>query len=132
MPFSKSYNKRTGITYVYEVLESKWSSERHRCEQKRKLIGKIDPITGEIVPTGQRGRPKGSKKTESRQEVLELNNKLAQERQKTQQVAKDMKKRTEMIQKYVKEQDESLNRLADSLKQMIEVNHQFLDQFSDN
>ena len=132
MSFSRSYNKRTGVTYVYEVLESKWSPERQRCEQKRKLIGKIDPITGEIVPTGQRGRPKGAKQAPSQQEVLELNNKLAQERQKSQQTEKSMKKRNDMIKKYITELGKALDALADSLQRMIEANHQILNQLSDN
>ena len=131
MPISRSYNKRTGITYVYEVLESKWSPERHRCEQKRKLIGKIDPITGEIVPTGKRGRPKGSKQAASQQELLELSNKLAQERQKSQQAAREVKKRNAVIQKYITEQGSSLEILVDSLQRMIETNHRILNQLND-
>lgn len=51
MSYSKSYNKNTGITYVYEVLENKWDKEKKRAVNKRRLIGKIDPVTGEIVPT---------------------------------------------------------------------------------
>lgn len=53
----KKLNKQTGITYVYES-ESYWDKEKQQPRSKRKLIGKIDPETGEIVPTGRKGRPK--------------------------------------------------------------------------
>lgn len=54
MSISKSYNKQTGITYVYEVYENYWNKEKKRPESKRRLIGKIDPETGRIVPTSRR------------------------------------------------------------------------------
>lgn len=48
-------DKRTGITYVYES-ESYWDKEKKQPRARRKLIGKIDEATGEIVPTDGRGR----------------------------------------------------------------------------
>lgn len=54
MSLSKSYNKQNGVTYVYEVLENYWDKEKKRPQSKRKLIGKIDPGTGEIIPTSRR------------------------------------------------------------------------------
>lgn len=50
------FDKRVGITYVYES-ESYYDKEKHQSRSKRKLIGKIDPATGEMVPTGKKGRP---------------------------------------------------------------------------
>lgn len=49
----KKLNKQTGVTYVYES-ESYWDKEKKQPRSKRKLIGKIDEQTGEIVPTGGR------------------------------------------------------------------------------
>ena len=43
-------NKKTGITYAYEN-EAYWDKEKQQSRAKRKLIGKVDPNTGEIVPT---------------------------------------------------------------------------------
>ena len=60
MSISKSYNKQNGVTYVYEVIENYWDKEKKQSRSKRKLIGKIDPVTGEMVPTSSRGRPKKS------------------------------------------------------------------------
>jgi len=49
------YDKRTGITYLYES-ESYWDKEKQQPRSKRKLIGKLDEQTGEIIPTDGRGR----------------------------------------------------------------------------
>lgn len=51
MSISKSYNKRTGTTYVYEVLENRWDKETGKQVQKRRCIGKIDPVTGDLIPS---------------------------------------------------------------------------------
>jgi hypothetical protein len=50
MSLVKAKNKKSGITYVYES-ESYWDKEKKQPRNKRKLIGKIDDQTGEIVPT---------------------------------------------------------------------------------
>lgn len=51
-------NKKRGITYVYES-HSYWDKELKQPRSTRKLLGKRDPSTGEIVPTGPRRRRKG-------------------------------------------------------------------------
>lgn len=43
-------NKQTGITYAYQN-ESYWDKEKQQSRAKRKLLGKVDPIFGEIIPT---------------------------------------------------------------------------------
>lgn len=55
MHYVKSKDKRTGITYVYES-ESYWDKEKQQPRAHRKLIGKLDEETGQIVPTDGRGR----------------------------------------------------------------------------
>ena len=59
MSIVKLKDKRTGTTYVYES-ESYWDKEKQQPRSKRKLIGKIDKETGDIIPTGKRGRPKNA------------------------------------------------------------------------
>jgi len=54
-------NKETGITYAYESV-SYWDKEKQQSRAKRKLIGKVDLETGEIVPT-RKSRP--SEETDS-------------------------------------------------------------------
>lgn len=61
MSLVKLKDKRTGTTYVYES-ESYWDKEKKQPRSRRKLIGKLDEETGEIIPTGKSGRKKSSKK----------------------------------------------------------------------
>ncbi len=42
-------NRSTGKVYAY-LNESVWNSELKKCECKRKCLGHVDPVTGEIVP----------------------------------------------------------------------------------
>ena len=55
------YNRARGVTYVYES-QSYWDKELKQPRSNRKLIGKLDPVTGEVVPTGRKGRPKQAQK----------------------------------------------------------------------
>jgi transposase len=43
-------NKSTGITYVYESI-SYWDKTKQQSRAKRVCIGKVDPETGNVVPT---------------------------------------------------------------------------------
>lgn len=51
----KQLDKRTGITYVYES-KAFWDKEKRQSRAKRTLLGRLDPETGEIVPTDGRGK----------------------------------------------------------------------------
>lgn len=57
MAIIKQYHKDSKTTYVYDS-QSYWDAEKGQSRSVRKLIGKLDPETGEIVPTGKRGRKK--------------------------------------------------------------------------
>ncbi|MBN1167796.1 MAG: transposase, partial [Methanospirillaceae archaeon] len=48
-------DKRSGITYAYESI-SHWDKEKKQSRAKRTLIGRVDKVTGEIVPTDGRNR----------------------------------------------------------------------------
>jgi len=54
------FDKRSGITYVYESV-SYWDKEKQQPRATRKLIGKRDAQTGEIVPTDGRGKRRHEK-----------------------------------------------------------------------
>ena len=53
MAIVKQYNKKTGITYVYESRSYR-DKDTKQPRSERKLIGRIDDETGEIVPTRKR------------------------------------------------------------------------------
>ena len=60
MAITRSYNKHTNTYYAYETSYV-WDEKTQRKVQKKRCIGKIDPETDEIIPTGKRGRPRREK-----------------------------------------------------------------------
>lgn len=48
--------KDTGYTYVYEVIEEHWDKEKKQMRSKQRCIGKLDPVTGEIIPSKRLGK----------------------------------------------------------------------------
>lgn len=50
-------DKRSGLTYAYESI-SYWDKDKQQSRAKRKLIGRVDTETGEIIPTDGRCRSK--------------------------------------------------------------------------
>lgn len=56
MSISRSYNKQNNTYYAYET-QYIYDEAKQRKVQKRRCIGKVDPETNEIIPTGKRGRP---------------------------------------------------------------------------
>jgi len=71
MSMVKHRDKRTGVTYVYES-ESYWDKEKKQPRSRRKLIGKIDETTGEIVPTEGRGRKRKKAESASDENSLQI------------------------------------------------------------
>jgi len=52
-------DKRAGITYAYEN-KAYWDKDKKQSRSKRELIGRVDPDTGEIVPTSGTRKKVGS------------------------------------------------------------------------
>ena len=46
-------NNKSGTVYAYED-KPYWDSEKQQSRSSRKLVGKVDPATGSIVPTRKR------------------------------------------------------------------------------
>lgn len=63
MAIVNQLDKRSGITYVYESV-SYWDKEKKQPRSKRTLIGRLDPETGNIVPTDGRGKRRKRKEAE--------------------------------------------------------------------
>lgn len=51
-----NYNKKTGVTYIYEATNF-WDREKRRTRSVRRLVGKLDPASGDIILTGRKGKP---------------------------------------------------------------------------
>ena len=107
MPFMSivyQKDKRSGITYAYES-KAFWDKEKHQSRSKRTLIGRVNPDTGEIVPTDGRCRKnspyqkpekteadevveriKPMKLSELRREVVRLESELKEARKQIEQL----------------------------------------------
>lgn len=109
MSYSKSYNRQNDTTYVYEVVENYWDKEAKKPRSRRRLIGKIDPVTGEIVPTRSRkkveetGTEDYKKLYESSEKEIELRDKRIAELEK-------------MISEYLSEESSFLAEYEDSIR----------------
>lgn len=55
MAIVKQYDKRSGITYAYEATYH-WDKEKKQSRCTRRLIGRVDDKTGDIIPTDGRCR----------------------------------------------------------------------------
>lgn len=64
MALVRQHDKRSGITYVYEST-SYWDKEKQQSRSHRKLIGRLDPETGNVVPTKGWGKRRGQSKDKS-------------------------------------------------------------------
>ena len=67
----RQHDARTNITYVYEVIEAHYDPDKKQARSKRKLIGKLDE-NGNVIPTGPKGRPKGSTQENSEKATANL------------------------------------------------------------
>lgn len=61
MAIIRQFDKRSGITYVYESI-SYWDKEKKQARSHRTLIGRLDTETGQVVQTDGRGKRRGQTK----------------------------------------------------------------------
>lgn len=59
-----SYNRNVNITYVYQVTVY-LDEETQKKVMKRKVIGKLDPDTGKVIPTGRKKASSSSENIDS-------------------------------------------------------------------
>lgn len=58
MAIIRQYRKATDTVYVLEAERIYDPEKKQTRYVHRRLIGKVDPSTGEVIPTGKRGRPR--------------------------------------------------------------------------
>ena len=63
MAIIKQFDKRSGITYVYES-HAFYDKEKKQSRAKRTLIGRLDPETNEIIPTDGRNKRRRDQDTQ--------------------------------------------------------------------
>ena len=93
-------DKRSGITYAYEN-QSFWDPELKRSKSKRKLIGRVDPETKEIVPTDGRCK-KRSPSYEAAADEYEMPKTMKGLKDEVRRLLKENKELREQLEKYKK------------------------------
>ncbi len=101
------HTKIRGTTYCY-YSESYWDKKSKSPKSKRVLIGKIDPETGEMVPT----RPRGRKKREEQMTQQEEEQYKAKESRISAAMQNDV---------YRKQCDELKQRLLEAEKELMKA-----------
>ena len=118
MGIVRSTDKKTGIVYLYSS-EYRYDPVKKRSNPKRTLVGKLDPKTGEMIPTDGRRRkhmekdsvPKSETKKERWSESIEV---LLDLLQKKEEIIKDQARQLEQLTKLKKEL-QSLSQLLTEL-----------------
>ncbi|MCR5405659.1 MAG: hypothetical protein K6E88_02635 [Lachnospiraceae bacterium] len=105
----RQYNKKTGVTYVYES-HSYWDKEKKQHRSDRKLIGKIDPETGEIIPTRKK-KDTAVSDTKVSARIKALEEQLIRKEEELQ----ELRNRISVLQKESKEKD----RLIDKIRNLV-------------
>ena len=93
-------NKQTGITYVYS--QESYYVPGVGARNRRHLIGKIDPSSGQVVPTGKQGpKRKHELPLDNSDEVqtADMKARLLQATQRIQQLEEDLEKANSLIQR---------------------------------
>ena len=121
MSISKSYNKQNNTTYVYEVIENYWDKEKKQPRSKRKLIGKIDPATGEIVPTKPRAKAQKPDDIDYKKLCSSLKKEIEQKDKRISELEN-------MVKIYLSEERIFLQETENSIKNRLKNNNSILHQ----
>lgn len=97
MAIIKQYDKRSGITYAYES-HSYWDPEKKMTRAKRKLIGRVDPESGDITPTDGRNR-KGKKPVKDGTDYKKMYEKLLKKYEAQKTLIESLKKQMEELKR---------------------------------
>lgn len=53
---SYRHNQKSGVTYVYSIEKSYWDKQKKSPRNKQIFLGKLDPETGEIIPSKRKAK----------------------------------------------------------------------------
>ena len=90
-------DKKTGTKFAYESV-SYWDKEKKQPRSKRKYLGKVDPETGEIIPSRSSAAP--IKITEAdASEIIRLRTLVEEKESKISELTRQLKLETEKANK---------------------------------
>ena len=104
-------DKKTGTKYAFESV-SYWDKDKKQPRSKRKYLGKVDPETGEIIPSRGRSTHSEENNASDKDELRALHEEI-QERDKT--IEKLRRELDEAIAK-----NEELSTIVKQIRVMVE------------
>ena len=123
MSITRSYNKHTDTYYAYDTTYE-WDEKLQKKVQHKKCIGKIDPETNEVIPTGKRGRPARRKPTQiPAREHTDAREPHGLSREDVLPELKSLRHRIESIEASVSRAADDLNMLRESIVALMNRLH---------
>ena len=86
-------DKKTGAKFAYESV-SYWDKEKKQPRSKRKYLGKVDPETGEIIPSRSSAAPIKISEADA-SEIIRLRTLVEEQEAKITELTKQLKQETE-------------------------------------
>nr|MBQ4456156.1 hypothetical protein [Clostridia bacterium] len=114
-------NSKTNRTYAYEV-EAKWNSEKGYSVPKRKYLGRVDPVTNEIIPsTGKPGRPTKAKPIgNDSAENVSRENELEQKLADCSRIIMELKQEISRLKKKDEQEKQTLKKISQLVDELIQ------------
>lgn len=114
-------NSKTNRTYAYEV-EAKWNSEKGYSVPKRKYLGRVDPVTNEIIPsTGKPGRPTKAKPIgNDSAENVSRENELEQKLADCSRIIMELKQEISRLKKKDEQEKQTLKKISLLVAELIQ------------
>ena len=114
-------NSKTNRTYAYEV-EAKWNPEKGYSVPKRKYLGRVDPVTNEIIPsTGKPGRPTKAKPIgNDSAENVSRENELEQKLADCSRIIMELKQEVSRLKKKDEQEKQTLKKISLLVAELIQ------------
>lgn len=113
------YSKKTGITYVYDS-QSYWDKELKQPRSKRVLIGKRDPLTGELIPTGRKGRPVVVSPVDENIDYVRLYEECKRKLQEAETANIRLRRELSILRQAIRRQSNSIGQAVEKLRSLID------------
>lgn len=119
MAIIRQYRKATDTVYVLEAERIYDPEKKQTRYVHRRLIGKVDPATGEVIPTGKRGRPRKDPASEDAQDEI------AEEEAADAQTVTELTAKIEQLQQELaesKQQISNMNSILQAIQRLLDMN----------
>ena len=125
MAIIDSYNRKRGVIYVYESF-SYWDKELGQPRSRRRLLGRRDPDTGEVLPTRKRNvrRAVALAGSDNVQDYATLYRRSQENIRKKDALIQRLRRELAEVRHCLAKQDRCIARTAETLKALIQSKEQ--------